>query len=263
MKKICFFDIDGTLSDDHLGGVEVIIPDSCKEALRKAKEEGHLLFVNSGRVKSTISDIIFSLPINGLVLGCGTEILVEGESVFYNEIDVEERKRVIEKTKELPYSTVFEGRMGYAPFHAERDPIVMRILDRYSEEGFSMFDPEDENYVYEKFCMFKLPEDEWGDLSFLDNYNLIERDPNFYEVTPRSCSKGDAVNWLLEYYGLGKEDSFGFGDSENDMEMLKTVGHAIVMGQAAENIKRQAEYVTDSPAEDGIYNAMKHYGLIQ
>ena len=54
MKKICFFDIDGTLSDDHLGGVEVIIPDSCKEALRKAKEEGHLLFVNSGRVKSTI-----------------------------------------------------------------------------------------------------------------------------------------------------------------------------------------------------------------
>ena len=261
MRKICFFDIDGTISDDG-HGVQMSIPDSCIQAMHQAKEAGHLLFINTGRVKSTIPQAIFDLPTNGFVLGCGTEILIEDKSVFNNEIDAAERKRLIEKCKELPYSTVFEGKMGCAQYHAERDPFVMSILYRYGEEKFPIYDPEDETYVFEKFCLFKLPEDDWGDLSFLENYNLIARDPNFYEVTPASCSKGNGVRWLLNYYGLNKEDSYAFGDSENDLEMLKAVGHAIVMGQAPDNIKKQAEYVTNPPAEDGIYRAMVHYGLI-
>lgn len=262
MGKICFFDIDGTLSDDR-HGVELVIPDSCIQAMHLAKDAGHLLFVNTGRVQSTIPQTIFNLPINGLVLGCGTEILIEGKSVFYNAIDSVERKRLIEKAKNLPYSTVFEGRMGHAQLHAERDPFVMRILNRYKEEGFSVCDPEDDQYIFEKFCMFKLETDEWGDLSFFNDYCMIARDPNFYEVTPASCSKGKGVEWLLDYYGLSRNDSYAFGDSENDLEMLKAVGHAVVMGQAPDNIKEQAEYVTNQPAENGIWNAMVHYGLIQ
>ncbi len=261
MRKICFFDIDGTLTDDG-HGVETAIPESCIQALQQAKAEGHLLFVNTGRVFSTVPNLIRDLPIDGLVLGCGTEIRIKGESVFYHEIDADERKRLIGETKKLPYSTVFEGKMGCAQYHAERDPYVMKILYRYGEEKFPIYDAEAENYVFEKFCMFKLPTDEWGDLSFLENYNLIARDPNFYEVTPLSCSKGNGVRWLLDYYGLSKEDSYAFGDSENDLEMLKAVGHAVVMGQASDNIKKQAEYVTASPAEDGIMKAMIHYGLI-
>lgn len=262
MRKICFFDIDGTLSDDG-HGVEMVIPKSCIQALHQAKEEGHLLFVNTGRVMSTVPNLIRDLPINGFVLGCGTEIRIKDKSVYSYEIEKKERKRLITHLKKLPYATVFEGKMGCAQYHAERDPFVMKILYRYGQEKFPIYDAEDENYAFEKFCMFKLPTDDWGDLSFLENYNLIARDPNFYEVTPASCSKGNGVRWLLEYYGLNQEDAYAFGDSENDLEMLSAVGHAVVMGQAPENIKKQAEYITAPPAEDGIRKAMLYYGLIR
>ena len=59
------------------------------------------------------------------------------------------------------------------------------------------------------------------------------------------------------------DDCYGFGDSNNDIEMMRTVAHSIAMGNGAQNIKDMCEYVTTSADEDGIYNALVHYGLIE
>ena len=53
-----------------------------------------------------------------------------------------------------------------------------------------------------------------------------------------------------------------FGDSENDRAMLEAVPNSIAMGNAQESVKSICSYVTADIEEDGIYNAMKHVGLI-
>ena len=48
----------------------------------------------------------------------------------------------------------------------------------------------------------------------------------------------------------------------NDISMFKAAGHGIAMGNACDELKEIAEYVTDSVNDDGIYHAFKHYHLI-
>ena len=78
---------------------------------------------------------------------------------------------------------------------------------------------------------------------------------------------------ILTAYGLGdvnENDEFtqinatyqSFGDSANDLEMLQCVGHPLVMGGAPARVQAVAEYVTGTPAEDGLYHAMVHAGLL-
>ena len=69
-QKILFFDIDGTL----LTAPPFSVPESAQLALKKAREKGHLLFVNSGRTLGMISPLIRNLGFDGYVCGCGSQI---------------------------------------------------------------------------------------------------------------------------------------------------------------------------------------------
>ena len=64
-KKILFFDIDGTLLTPY----PFTVPESTKDALNKAHENGHLLFVNTGRTKAMMPPEIAELPFDGYVYG--------------------------------------------------------------------------------------------------------------------------------------------------------------------------------------------------
>lgn len=54
----------------------------------------------------------------------------------------------------------------------------------------------------------------------------------------------------------------GIGDSTNDLEMLDLAEQGIAMGNAPENVKQKADYVTDSVKEDGIWKAFEHEKLL-
>ena len=53
-----------------------------------------------------------------------------------------------------------------------------------------------------------------------------------------------------------------FGDGENDVDMFSAVGTAIAMGNASRSAKEAAHYITDKVDEDGIWNALKHFGVL-
>ena len=61
---------------------------------------------------------------------------------------------------------------------------------------------------------------------------------------------------VLDYYGVSKEDTFGFGDGTNDIEMIKFAGVGVAMGNADDSLKEIADYITESVDEDGIWKAL-------
>ena len=53
-----------------------------------------------------------------------------------------------------------------------------------------------------------------------------------------------------------------FGDGGNDITMLKCVGNGIAMGNATDDVKKAADYITDTVQNDGIISALKHFEII-
>jgi Cof subfamily protein (haloacid dehalogenase superfamily) len=76
-----------------------------------------------------------------------------------------------------------------------------------------------------------------------------------------SCSKASAVIELARNFSIPLEQIMAIGDNNNDIEMLRTVGWGVAMGQASEAVKSAARAVTASNWEDGVAQAIHHYAL--
>ena len=86
--------------------------------------------------------------------------------------------------------------------------------------------------------------------------------PLFADIIARGNSKSTGIDKVLAYFDIDLKDTMAFGDGGNDIPMLKHVATGIAMGNAEPHVKAVADYVTTSVDEDGIANALKHFGLI-
>ncbi len=83
-KKILFFDIDGTLLTPH----PFKVPESTSRALTKAHENGHLLFINTGRTKVMMPSALSELHFDGYIYGCGTHIYMDNKLLFFRTVQI-------------------------------------------------------------------------------------------------------------------------------------------------------------------------------
>ncbi len=72
------------------------------------------------------------------------------------------------------------------------------------------------------------------------------------EVNAQGVDKGKALIWLGKRLGIRKEEIMAFGDSSNDLKMMKEVGIGVAMANAREDVKEAADYIAASNEEDGV-----------
>ena len=84
------------------------------------------------------------------------------------------------------------------------------------------------------------------------------------DIMEHGISKAEGLSRLAAYFGEKEDlsDSVAFGDSMNDMEVIIKAGIGVAMGNAVKELKEAADYVTSPIAEDGIYRACLHLGLL-
>ena len=70
------------------------------------------------------------------------------------------------------------------------------------------------------------------------------------------------IKRYLEMTGIKREEIIAFGDAENDLEMIRFAGIGVAMGNAEEEVKKAADFVTADIDDDGIEKALKHFNLI-
>lgn len=87
-------------------------------------------------------------------------------------------------------------------------------------------------------------------------FNLSSSGGGRLEIYALSSNKGQAVKWLCNYLDIDIHDAIAIGDADNDIEMLKSVGYSIAMGQSSDQAKAVAKYQTDDNADNGWYNAL-------
>ncbi|MDO4978485.1 MAG: Cof-type HAD-IIB family hydrolase [Eubacteriales bacterium] len=267
-RKLLFFDIDGTLL---AGGYNGYVPESALKALHMAQANGHLCFINSGRTRRFVPKEVQVFPFDGYILGVGTEIILHDETLLHYEVPQEVLRSLPEICKRCNVQIVGEGpQYIYYDKNRELFPGVKSLIDAYQNEAedhpIRTFD--DDIINFSKFVIFF---DESGDIPLFkeltkDYFSYIPRESlngtDFAEIVPNGFSKAMGIDYLVEHLGLTLDDCYVFGDSNNDLSMLTHVKHSVAMGNSVPKIIGKTEYVTTDIDDDGIMNALKHYGLI-
>lgn len=261
MQKYVFFDVDGTIWDDNM-----IIPDSAKFAIKKLRENGHKAIICTGRARASLTaEELFDIGFDGIIAACGTYIELDGKVIFEYVLDDECVRRVIEILSKYRMPVVLEGATDYwiDNWGFEEDPYVDYLFEDLKEHAH-ILNGFDENMRINKFSTDILPITDYDSIKneLGKEFQILEHVANVLEFVPKDYCKRTGIEWLCKHFNIAIEDTYAIGDSVNDIEMLEAVGHGIAMGNAMQIAKDAAEYVTTDINEDGIYNALQHYGLI-
>lgn len=90
----------------------------------------------------------------------------------------------------------------------------------------------------------------------------VVRSHKYYlEFTDINATKGSALKFLAEYWGIKKEEIMASGDQDNDYEMLMNAGVKVAMGNASPKLKEIADYICPPIQEDGLSKAIEKYIL--
>lgn len=261
-QKIVFFDIDGTIWDEHM-----VIPESTRLAITKLKENGHKAFLCTGRARAAVaSKELFDMGFDGIIASCGTYIEMDNEIVYEELVPDELVKKIVSVLRENNMPVVLEGSRDYwiDEVGFEQDPYVDYLRELIGERAH-VLTGYSEDIRINKFSADIIENTDYATIKaeLGEHYDILEHAGNVVEFVPKGFSKATGIKWLCEYLKLDMADTYALGDSINDMEMLQAVGHGIAMGNAIDTVKKAAEYVTDSLFEDGVYNALSHYDLIK
>ncbi len=262
-KKILFFDIDGTL----LPNMPHEVPKSAVKALRCAQENGHLLFVNSGRTWAMIPEQLKKLSFDGYVCGCGSEVYLHGEKLFSQSVPNHICRATVQALRDFRIGAVFECPHRYLYDSAATQPsaVIPNMQGRYPLADLTEFSPEETStYTFSKaFLTLSSNSDREAFRSFCqDKYDIFVHEENVWEIGQKSCSKATGMEVLLNRLQIARKDSFAFGDSENDLPMLRYAGISVAMGNANPKILPFCTWQTTDILADGIAHALEHFGLV-
>ena len=82
------------------------------------------------------------------------------------------------------------------------------------------------------------------------------------DIVPSGRDKADGIEAYLSHYGIPLTDYMAFGDEHNDVGMIRRAPIGVAMGNGNEDVKAVADYVTTDIDDNGIWNALKHFGVL-
>ncbi len=266
-RKVIFFDIDGTIYSYKTG-----IPKDTAEAILKLKHAGHIPVICTGRTKAMIFDEMLRLNTAALIAGAGTYLEVDGHVIYQYEMEPEEAKEIISYMKECHIMPIPEGiRHLYYPLTDMKEE-YQKVYRIYKEKiPDKIRDIQSCNRIMVSKISGRLLNGSRLDLlkeKYQTRFHFVIHGGVLVEMIPKGYSKAVGIQRLLDYYNernsetISLEDTYAYGDSMNDYEMLKYVRYGVAMGNSDFEFKHSMKYVTEEYDKGGIYLSLKRFGLI-
>ena len=263
MKKVIFFDIDGTLIDS-INGIKDMSK-KVKESIKEIQKNGDYAFIATGRPYAFLPNTILEFGFDGFILANGAHIVINNKTIYSDSIDKVFIKELVDKLEENNIEYVLQGENNcymkkyFKDFHAYLDKIEVpkkHIKDEYNCEEIDVYKLEIlcKNDEMENLCLELISKNPQCDYFSSINKRALE-------VYVKKNSKSKAILKVLDYLNIPIENSYAFGDGKNDIDMLKVVKYGIAMGNASDEVKLVADYVTNSVDDDGVALGIEKYAF--
>ncbi len=253
--KAAFFDADGTL----LSFSTHKVPESALLALSGLKRAGIKCFLATGRAPYTVEEIPLD-SLEAFILFNGQFILNRDRILYQETLDKDDLATIVKQVEDGLYNCMFmsDTRM----FVSGHDPLVEAI-----EHKVGLYYPEDDIHealsenIYQ-LNIFLEPGKTDVVRNACSHIKMTRWTSEFVDVFPKDGGKDRAVRKVLDMYGIAPEEAVAFGDGGNDLGMFGVCGTTVAMGNANDEVKEQADFVTDDVDHDGILNACVRLGLL-
>lgn len=260
MIKALFFDVDGTLVSFNTHK----IPESTISALRQARERGVKIFTATGRPMQLLNNIseVQSL-MDGYILATGALCIYGDHVVREDLIPRAEAEHVIDFCMERHLPAVVVGKEDIQIIN--RNDLVNHVFYDMLKVTYDKFDVPLEGVLDQgllQITPFLTEEEERDVLPNLPGCTSARWYPAFCDITSSAADKANGIQSIADYMGIDISETMAFGDGGNDLSMLRAAGTGVAMGNALDKVKAHADYVTTSVDDDGIRNALLHYGVI-
>lgn len=267
MYKLLAVDMDGTLLNS-----KGELTEKNKNALKAAMSKGVKVVITSGRAIHSIKRFLIEAGLTGendyaiTYNGGAVYNLKNFECIAYKGItgrNLFEIKELCESLdmKMIAYDwnySLAEEENEYTIFEREHigSPVKLVSYKEYVKEDDEiikviLFDNPDA--LDEK--MKKIPQE------FYENYNIVKSLPWVLEILPKECNKGYGLEIMAKQLNIKREEIISIGDQANDLEMIEFAGLGVAMGNAIEEVKNIASYVTTDNDNDGVAAVVEKFIL--
>lgn len=258
MIKAIFFDIDGTLASFNTHQISPVT----REAIEILKSKGIKVFIASGRSAFELQ-ILDNIEFDGYIILNGSHCFTaSGQAIYKRPISKEDISRLVKwlKNRSIPFLFVHDTGQFISCVNDEVKqisklveidvPTVMPIEEALEKDIFQLsgyFAEGEENGLF---------------VNVLTQCEQARWCPYFTDIIAKGNSKSNGIQQILDFHRIDISETMAFGDGGNDISMLKYVAIGIAMGNASEEVKAAADYVTASVDDEGIYQALQHFNLI-
>lgn len=263
MVKLVFIDLD----DTFLNSEKKITPEN-RRILDVAYERGVQFVPCSGRNVSGLPAEIVQHPSVKYVICCNGGVIAEADTgKVLHEVPIEKRvvRDLYHHVRDLRVTfDIFSIGKVFTP--ADRFEIIDQIGMPPAHLAFVKgervpYDGTIEDFIdsvgpVDKVSTFYLTDEDrsavWAAVDALPELSRTFSLSNVVEINNVKASKGTALTWLCDYLGVPIKDSVAFGDSDNDIPMIRAAGDGVAMANACQSVIDAADHTTVSCNESGV-----------
>lgn len=258
-KKIVFIDMDGTLYQTEN---DVIQPSSL-ETIQTLKDRGYRVVAATGRPLNMLRPILERVTFDSYVL-------INGGYTLDSDFNIIDANPIADQDLHDLLDLVSENDLGLMIHFGDATYIYNRFYPTYE---FAKYTNSLDGLFYDPTCSYHKRHPAYNcvvitrDPSLISNF--METHPNLrldlinvktdgfaYDIFPKANDKVRGIEAVLDREQLTWPEAVTFGDSTNDLGMLRKAGLGIAMGTAKPEVQAAADSVTDSVYNDGIAKAL-------
>lgn len=249
--RLCYFDVDETLAVPGRG-----IPDELLGVMERCRQKGVRLSLATGRKYDSAWPYAEAIGANApLILYNGARIQEPGDGaiLFDRKLDLEEAKAGLRLVQQhglhvnlyLEDVIYIEEETEVSRESAQKDGVVQKPVGDLVK--FLKSEPTKLLIIGPGEKLMAL----WADYDKQPHQSEVVRsEPTYLEILPAGVNKGAALRRVSEITGVALAEIAAFGDSNNDIEMLRAAGLGVAVGNALDNLKAVADYV--AAADNGL-----------
>lgn len=268
-KRLIVSDFDGTLINS-----QNTITDNVRLAINEYVACGGIFAVCTGRMLCSILPRVRELGLKGLVAAYQGSVIADiesGEFLRHNSLKSRDCAEICAFAEsynftcnaysdEVLYTSIAKGDKGLETYEKITGVKAVNIDGAMSQfiqkNGLSCNKITFLVYPDDRERLYKLLQNE-----FADRFDVTCSAVCLVEVSPKGDDKGMALKFIADYFGIDMSSTVAIGDNLNDLSMINAASVGIAVGNAVDELKEAADYVSVSNNEDAVAEIIEKFGF--